>query len=75
MSANNVTGGRAARLCVCDGLAFAYQDSGMLGALMDGNLDAPTSIPAGSHIAQRQHAARGRNATGPLLHGRTGGAP
>ena len=43
-----VTGGRAARLMVYDHLAYAYQDSGLLGALMDGTLDAPEHMPAGA---------------------------
>jgi hypothetical protein len=33
---------------VYDNLAYAYQDSGLLGALMDGTLDAPEHMPAGA---------------------------
>jgi hypothetical protein len=44
----NATGGRAARLQVYGHLADSYQDSGLLGALMEGSLDAPEQLPAGA---------------------------
>lgn len=42
------TGGRTTRLQVYSHLADTYQDSGLLGALMDGSLDAPERMPAGA---------------------------
>ncbi|MBY0556517.1 MAG: hypothetical protein K2P77_04855 [Burkholderiaceae bacterium] len=51
------TGGRATRQAVYGHLAYAYQDSGLLGSLMCGSLDAPAFIPAGYTSAgtQLQH--------------------
>ena len=46
-----VTGGRAAKNSVYDRLAWVYQDSGLLGSLMCGVLDAPEQIPAGATLA------------------------
>lgn len=43
-----VTGGRAAKNSVYDNLAWIYQDSGLLGSLMCGALDAPELMPAGA---------------------------
>lgn len=48
MSITLATGGRAAKTSVYDHLAWIYQDSGLLGALMCGVLDAPELVPAGA---------------------------
>jgi hypothetical protein len=58
MSAALVTGGRTARYSVEQHLAFAYHDSGMLTALMEGALDAPDRIPAGAAHAGDQGPSR-----------------
>jgi hypothetical protein len=42
------TGGRIAQQRVYDHLDYAYQDSGLLGSLMSGTLDAPDYMPAGA---------------------------
>ena len=48
MSITIATGGRAAKSSVYDNLAWIYQDSGLLGSLMCGVLDAPELMPAGA---------------------------
>ncbi len=45
------TGGRTSRSGVFDHLAWIYQDSGLLGSLMCGVLDAPELVPAGATLA------------------------
>lgn len=47
MSITISTAGRQSRFCVYEHLAAPYQDSGLLGQLMCGNLDAPERMPAG----------------------------
>lgn len=56
------TGGRRARSCVYDNLAWIYQDSGLLGSLMCGALDAPDLIPAGGVRAAQSWPAGQRPA-------------
>lgn len=66
----HITAGRNSRLAVFAALAFAYQDSGLTESLMAGNLDAPESAPAGSHVARYSIAGRARNSVAPQLTAR-----
>lgn len=66
----HITAGRNSRLAVFAALAFAYQDSGLTEALMSGNLDAPESAPAGSHVSHHEIAGRNRNSVAPKLAAR-----
>lgn len=62
MSITIATGGRAAKTGVYDNLAWIYQDSGLLGSLMCGVLDAPEQIPAGASRADNSWHRRQRPA-------------
>lgn len=73
-TARIVTAGRESRLAVYSILAADYQDSGLLAAMMDGNLDAPAHMPAGSHLGYSQFRRDERNVAAPLLSSRTGSA-
>jgi hypothetical protein len=53
-----ITGASASRQAVAALFAFAYQDSGYEKALMDGVLDAPERMPAGSHFSKECTARR-----------------
>lgn len=70
----HATAGRDSRIAVYSALAACYQDSGLLGQLTDGNLDAPMNMPAGSHIGYCQFTADARNAVSQQLSYRTGSA-
>lgn len=69
-SITHITAGRGSRLAVFAALAFAYQDSGQTESLMGGNLDAPDSAPAGSHVSRYEISGRGRNSVAPQLAAR-----
>jgi hypothetical protein len=69
-SITHITAGRNSRLAVFAALAFAYQDSGLTESLMAGNLDAPESAPAGSHVSRYEISGRGRNSVAPQLTSR-----
>ncbi|SDF79877.1 MULTISPECIES: hypothetical protein [unclassified Duganella] len=66
----HITAGRNSRLAVFAALAFAYQDSGLTESLMAGNLDAPESAPAGSHVSRYPIPGRDRNSVAPQLAAR-----
>lgn len=66
----HITASKASRLAVSALLAFAYQDSGFESELTSGNLDAPESTPAGSHISRYQIAGGRRNSVAPQLAAR-----
>lgn len=61
------TGGRRAKSSVYDNLAWIYQDSGLLGSLMCGVLDAPEVMPAGATRADSSwpHRQRPQLVTAP----------
>lgn len=63
----HITAGRQSRLAVFAALAFSYQDSGLTESLMAGNLDAPDSAPAGSHISRYQIDGKQRNSVASNL--------
>jgi hypothetical protein len=71
-AASHITGASASRLAVAARFAFAYQDSGYERHLMDGNLDAPCSMPAGGQRGRELQARR--NVAEQLLTVRTGSA-
>jgi len=66
----HITAGRSSRLAVFAALAFAYQDSGLTEHLMGGNLDAPDSTPAGSHVSAYEIKRFSRNSVAPQLAAR-----
>jgi len=68
----HATAGRASRLAVYAALSPVYHDSGLLGHLMDGNLDAPGEMPAGSHVGYCQFITDERNAISQQLSSRAG---
>lgn len=63
-----ITGASASRHVISACLDRIYQDAGFETALTCGNLDAPGSMPAGSHRAEPRTARR--NAARPQLVGR-----
>ena len=71
----HATAGRDSRLAVYVALAPEYHDSGLLGHLMDGNLDAPAQVPAGGYAGYSQFSSDDRNAISQQLSCRAGSAP
>ena len=70
--ANHITAGRDSRLAVFAAMDWEYQDSGLLGALTGGNLDASDRVPTGSTYALREIERTNRNAPAPKLASREG---
>ena len=71
-AANHITAGRDSRLAVYVAMDFEYQDSGLLGALTSGSLDASERIATGSTYALREIERTNRNAPAPKLAFREG---
>lgn len=71
-NANHITAGRDSRLAVYSAMDYEYQDSGMLGAITCGNLDAPARVPTGSTYCLREIERTGRNSPAPMLASREG---
>ncbi|MBV6321959.1 hypothetical protein [Duganella violaceipulchra] len=74
-AANHMTAGRDSRLAVFAAMDYEYQDSGLLGAITGGNLDASDRIATGSTYALREIERTNRNAPAPKLVSREGVAP
>jgi hypothetical protein len=74
-AANHITAGCNSRLAVFAAMDWEYQDSGLLGALTGGNLDASDRVPTGSTYALREIGRTNRNAPAPKLASREGVAP
>lgn len=72
--ANHMIAGRDSRLAVYWSMDYAYADSGLLGSLTDGNLDASERIATGSTYCLREVGAD-RNSPAPALAFREGVSP
>jgi hypothetical protein len=72
VAANHMTAGRDSRLAVFAAMDFEYQDSGLLGALTGGNLDASNRIATGSTYCLREIERTNRNSPAPALVDREG---
>jgi len=73
-TANHMTAGRDSRLAVYAAMDWEHQDSGQMGAVTSGNLDAPARVPTGSHYCLREIERTGRNSPAPKLASREGAA-
>ena len=74
LAANHMTAGRDSRLAMYWSMDYAYADSGLLGSLTDGNLDASERIATGSTRVLREIGDH-RNSPAPALAFREGVEP